>query len=93
LRTIGDCVRIEGVSRDQDLCQFAFCNVLLPALNIAFFVLHTTRMLFNDFGWAWARTRHWNLVTLLATTFSWGVMGIWKGLWLLPNTAGSVQGP
>jgi len=79
LPAIGACVRIVGVSRDQDSDQFGFCKVLVPALNIAFFVFHTALILFNVFGWAWARTRRWNLVTLLATAFSWGAMGIWKG--------------
>jgi hypothetical protein len=79
LPAIGACVRIVGVSRDQASHQFAFGNMLLPALNITFFVFHTVLILFNVLGWAWARTRRWNLVTLLATAFSWGVMGIWKG--------------
>ena len=79
LAVIGVGVRIEGVSGDYNSCQFAFCDMLLPALNIAFFVFHTALILFNMFGWAWARTRRWNLVTLLATVFSWGIMGIWKG--------------
>ena len=51
----------------------------LAVLNIAFVVLHTALILFNVFGWAWTRTRRWNLVTLLATVFSWGVLGMWKG--------------
>ena len=53
---------------------------MLPALNVAFFVFHTALILFNVFGWAWARMRRWNLVTLLLTAFSWGVMGLWKGI-------------
>lgn len=53
---------------------------MLPTLNIAFFVFHTALILFNVFGWAWARGRRWNLITLLATAFSWGVMGLWKGI-------------
>ncbi|HLK14203.1 MAG TPA: DUF2784 family protein [Fimbriimonadaceae bacterium] len=53
---------------------------MLAALNIGFFVFHTALILFNVFGWAWRKTRRWNLVTLLATAFSWCVMGLWKGL-------------
>jgi hypothetical protein len=53
--------------------------ILLNALNIAFFVFHSVLILFNVFGWAWKRTRLWNLITLLGTAFSWGVMGLWKG--------------
>lgn len=52
----------------------------LAALNIGFFVFHTALILFNISGWALPRWRRWNLVTLLATAFSWGVMGLWKGL-------------
>jgi hypothetical protein len=86
LTAIGIFVRIEEVARDRHSYPFAFCNVLLPALNIAFFVFHTALILFNVFGWAWAPTRRWNLVTLLATAFSWGVMGIWKGIGYCPIT-------
>ena len=53
--------------------------MLLSALNIFFFVFHAALILFNVFGWAWKRFRRWNLVTLLLTAFSWGVMGLWKG--------------
>src|SRR5262245_42038461 len=48
-------------------------------LNAFFFVFHTSLILFNSFGWAWKRTRKWNLVTLLATAFSWFVIGAWYG--------------
>ena len=30
-------------------------------------------------GWAFKRTRKWQLVTLLLTAFSWFVLGIWYG--------------
>jgi hypothetical protein len=63
-----------------------FFKVFLSALNIACFVLHTALILFNVLGWAWARTRRWNLVTLLVTAFSWGVIGIWKGFGYCPLT-------
>ena len=78
--------KIRGAVHNQNSYQCAFCNVLLPALNIAFFVLHTALILFNVFGWAWTRTRRWNLVTLLATVFSWGVLGMWKGFGYCPIT-------
>ena len=48
-------------------------------LNIFFFVFHTLLMLFNCFGWAWKKTRRWNLLTLLLTAGSWFIVGIWKG--------------
>jgi len=52
---------------------------MLVALNIFFFAFHTILVLFNTFGWIWKKTRKWNLGTLLATSFSWFVMGTWKG--------------
>lgn len=48
-------------------------------LNIFFFVFHTILMLFNSLGWAWKKTRQWNLVTLLLTAGSWFIVGIWYG--------------
>jgi len=53
--------------------------MLYQLLNYFFFVFHTVLMVFNTFGWIWARTRRWNLVTLLLTAFSWFVLGIWYG--------------
>src|SRR5579872_1716031 len=53
--------------------------VLLPALNIFFFVFHAALILFNVFGWMWAKTRRWNLFTLLLTAASWGILGLWFG--------------
>lgn len=50
------------------------------ALNIAFFVFHTSLILFNVFGWIWPKTRPWNLFTLGLTLFSWVVMGATKGM-------------
>ena len=52
---------------------------MLALGNIFFFVFHTLLIFFNVFGWLWKPTRKWNLLTLLLTAFSWGVMGIWKG--------------
>ena len=48
-------------------------------LNIFFFAFHTLLMLFNCFGWAWKKTRRWNLFTLLLTAASWFILGIWYG--------------
>ncbi len=48
-------------------------------LNYFFFAFHSLFTLFNVFGWIFKKTRKWNLVTLLATGFSWFVMGIWYG--------------
>jgi len=51
----------------------------LQFLNYFFFFFHTTLILFNSFGWILRRTRKWNLITLLATAFSWFILGIWYG--------------
>ena len=48
-------------------------------LNYFFFFFHTSLILFNTFGWIFRKTRKWNLITLLATAFSWFVLGIWYG--------------
>jgi hypothetical protein len=53
---------------------------MLQALNIFFFAFHTVLVLFNTFGWIWKATRRWNLYALLATSFSWFVMGAWRGI-------------
>jgi hypothetical protein len=52
---------------------------LLKLADIFFFVFHTVLTLFNLFGWAFRRTRQFNLITLLLTGFSWGVLGIFYG--------------
>lgn len=48
-------------------------------LNIFFFVFHTVFMLFNIFAWMFKKTRKLHLITLLLTTFSWFILGIWFG--------------
>lgn len=59
---------------------------MLESLNIAFIVFHTTFIFFNLFGWVWEKTRKLNLFTLLATAFSWFVLGIWYGFGYCPCT-------
>ena len=53
---------------------------MLAVLNILFFVVHTSLILFNVFGWAHPRTRKWNLATLLLTLVSWAGMGMCYGM-------------
>jgi len=53
---------------------------MLFALNIFFFVFHTAWMIFNLIGWAWRRTRPFQLLTIGLTAFSWFILGIWNGL-------------
>lgn len=54
-------------------------EILLHTANIFFFVFHTVLILFNLFGWLFRKTRFLNLITLVITFLSWGVLGIWKG--------------
>ncbi len=55
-------------------------TVVLHFANVFFLIFHTLLIVFNCFGWAWRRTRKWNLITLVVTAFSWLVMGLWKGV-------------
>ncbi len=48
-------------------------------LNIFFFVFHVALILFNVFGWVFRSMRRANLITLLATLFSWVVLGFFYG--------------
>ncbi|MCW9707104.1 DUF2784 domain-containing protein [Fodinibius salsisoli] len=55
-------------------------------LDIFFLSFHTALILFNLLGWIWKVTRRWNLYSLLATAFSWFVLGIWYGFGYCPCT-------
>jgi hypothetical protein len=52
---------------------------MMLTLNIFFFVFHTALTLFNCVGWIFRATRKWNLITLLLTSCSWFILGIWYG--------------
>ena len=47
--------------------------------NIFFYVFHTSLILFNLFGWLIPGMRRLNLLSLLITFASWGLLGIWYG--------------
>lgn len=55
-------------------------------LDQFFLYFHLVFSIFNLFGWAWAKTRRWNLVTLLTTAFFWFVVGIRYGFGYCPLT-------
>lgn len=55
-------------------------------LDIFFTVFHTSLVLFNLLGWIWKRTRRLNLICLLLTAGSWGVLGIFYGFGYCPLT-------
>jgi hypothetical protein len=52
---------------------------MLEFLNYFFFTGHALLIVFNALGWAWRRTRPWQLLTLALTGASWFVLGIWYG--------------
>jgi hypothetical protein len=52
---------------------------MLALMNVVFLVGHTLLILFNLSGWAFRRTRKLHLLCLIATLFSWIVMGAWYG--------------
>lgn len=54
-------------------------DIGLHLANYFFFTFHTVFILFNLFGWCFAKTRKLNLITLGATFGSWIVLGFWKG--------------
>jgi len=55
-------------------------------LNVAFFVFHTLWIGFNCVGWAWKRTRRWQLATVGLTALSWFGLGAWYGWGYCPCT-------
>ena len=55
-------------------------------LNAGYFVVHTLWIAFNCLGWAWRRTRRWQLVTTSATALSWFGLGAWYGWGYCPCT-------
>lgn len=65
---------------------FTYADVFCPMhtvyvlLDIFFVIFHTSLTLFNALGWAWKKTRVWNLVTLLLTGSSWLFLGMIVGV-------------
>ena len=55
-------------------------------LDKFFFVFHSTLIVLILFGWAWKKTRLFNLAIILLTAFSWFVLGIWYGYGYCPST-------
>jgi len=53
---------------------------LLLGLNIFFFIFHSVLILVNVFGWMFRVTLRLNLITILLTACSWGLMGLKYGL-------------
>lgn len=59
---------------------------LFQLLDYFFVVIHTFIVLFNLFGWLWARYRKWNLALLLLTGLSWFGLGVFFGWGYCPLT-------
>src|SRR4030065_789635 len=55
-------------------------------LDKFFFVFHSTLIVLILFGWAWKKTRLFNLAIILLTAFSWFILGIWYGYGYCPST-------
>lgn len=60
--------------------------MIYSILDKFFVVFHTALILFNVFGWIWAKTRRANLITLSLTGASWFVLGIFYGWGYCPLT-------
>jgi hypothetical protein len=56
------------------------------ALNIGFFVFHTSWIAFNCVGWIWRCTRLWHLATMALTALSWFGLGMCYGWGYCPCT-------
>ncbi len=52
---------------------------MLPLLDIVLTFTHLIVIAFNVFGWIWPRTRAAHFWVVMATAFSWLVLGIWYG--------------
>ncbi|MEO1050950.1 MAG: DUF2784 domain-containing protein [Bacteroidota bacterium] len=53
---------------------------MLEFADIFLMTFHVGVTFFNMLGWIWKSTRKWHLWLVILTTFSWVVMGLWKGL-------------
>jgi hypothetical protein len=56
------------------------------ALNVGFFVFHTSWIAFNCLGWMWRCTRPWQVGTVSLTALSWFGLGLWFGWGYCPCT-------
>ena len=54
-------------------------DLLLKIANVFFYLFHTLLIAFNLFGWLFSTTKKFNLLSLLLTFGSWGLLGLWKG--------------
>ena len=62
------------------------------ALNSLWFLFHTAWIGFNCVGWAWRRTRPWQLGAIALTLLSWFGLGIFYGWGFCPCTRVALEG-
>lgn len=48
-------------------------------LDIIFTLIHVVVIGFNLVGWIWKKTRRFHLLSIILTTLSWVLLGIWYG--------------
>lgn len=53
--------------------------VLYKVADSFFIIFHSVLICFNLFGWIPKALRKWNLFSLMLTTFSWFILGIFYG--------------
>jgi hypothetical protein len=61
-------------------------HVTDEALDVAFFVFHTSWIAFTCLGWIWRRTRRWHLAVVSLTVLSWFGLGVRYGWGYCPLT-------
>ena len=60
--------------------------MLLNLLDLFLIIIHLVIIGFNLFGWIWPGTRKLHFICVVATAFSWLILGIWFGLGYCPIT-------
>lgn len=53
--------------------------ILYKVADSLFIIFHSVLICFNLFGWIPKALRKWNLLSLILTTFSWFILGIFYG--------------
>ncbi|MCF8304138.1 MAG: DUF2784 domain-containing protein [Bacteroidales bacterium] len=66
--------------------NFIAMELWYEAVDKFFVIFHSALILFNVFGWIWKKTRIYNLITLLLTGGSWGLLGLFYGFGYCPLT-------
>lgn len=86
LRVLLFCVICVESSHISSYFYNMMTNFWLQVADRFFVVFHLFLTLFNVLGWMWKKTRRQNLLTLLLTGGSWGILGIFYGFGYCPLT-------